>query len=425
MKKFKFAAAIILIITYTIFTQLTYAYASAAPIPLAGVTAMVIGGSTYLANNYLFDSNNNTSEGKTLKKEVDFSNEEFIKKLQEKLENHRKEKGVQAISMTIGYKGKFKDFYSGKINNQTNADSIDSNSVFEIAGVSKLYISVLALKLEVEGKLNIEDKIGDYFKDKYPAWKNITIKQLLNMTSGIPNYYYFDNKSYSGIRKNPWSLDELVKLVDQKLDFTPGKKRQSSDTGYVIAEMIIKEVTSNTTIHKNMEKEIFRPLGLKHTLYNYDTNLEYTEYFNNKAINIKILESKEDQDSYNNMVRGYYYKDKANQDVTNCEMVSYNAARGMVSTTNDTAVFIRSIFNGFLPQKQFEEITSLDSDSSWGEGVWADISENNGYNHAYAYIQSKDIVISIATNTVYTICEKSKKDIENLLKEIITLINGD
>ena len=98
---------------------------------------------------------------------------------------------------------------------------------------------MLLLQLEAEGKLSINDTLGKWLP-QYPAWRNITIKQLLDMTSGIPDYAGQPAYASAVAAGAGFSAARLVGYVAGAVT---GDVWNYSDTNYILAQMVIEKVT--------------------------------------------------------------------------------------------------------------------------------------------------------------------------------------
>jgi D-alanyl-D-alanine carboxypeptidase len=126
---------------------------------------------------------------------------------------------------------------------------ITPDNLFEIGSNTKAFTSSIILQLEAAGKLSIEDPLGK-FLPQYPAWKNVTIHRLLDMTSGIPSYDNTD-AMMSAYAAHPYAKYSLAQLVAYVYPTTPGAPKPTSgysysNTNYILSEMIIEKVTGKS-----------------------------------------------------------------------------------------------------------------------------------------------------------------------------------
>jgi D-alanyl-D-alanine carboxypeptidase len=141
---------------------------------------------------------------------------------------------------------------------------------FKIASVTKTYTATVVLQLVGEGKLSLDDTVERRLPGVVPNGRRITIRQLLNHTSGL--FDFEDDPRYlkpylSGNFGFHWAPRQLVRMaVSHKSLFAPGARWSYSNTNYVVAQLIIERVTGNT-IGAELKRRIFQPLELDQTSY--------------------------------------------------------------------------------------------------------------------------------------------------------------
>src|SRR4051794_20229833 len=116
--------------------------------------------------------------------------------------------------------------------------AVDSNAVWQIGSNTKAFTSVVLLQLEAEHRLSIDDTLGRWLP-AYRGWRDVTIKRLLNMTSGIPTY----DESPAFLRAlaaNPDRYFSARRLVAFARAGTPTHGYSYSNTNYILAELIIE-----------------------------------------------------------------------------------------------------------------------------------------------------------------------------------------
>jgi D-alanyl-D-alanine carboxypeptidase len=118
---------------------------------------------------------------------------------------------------------------------------VSSSALWQIGSNTKAFTAVMLLQLEAEGKLSINDPLGKWLP-QYPAWRGITIKRLLDMTSGIPDYT--DQPAFLRARADaPDRHFSAARLVSYVAGAVTGDLWNYSNTNYLLAQMIIERVT--------------------------------------------------------------------------------------------------------------------------------------------------------------------------------------
>ncbi|KIX22928.1 beta-lactamase [Flavobacterium sp. 316] len=156
-----------------------------------------------------------------------------------------------------------------------------SDYKFNIGSITKEFSAVALLQLKEKGKLELNDKISKFFPE-LPKWSNeVTIKDLLRYTSGIPNV------NWKKIKSNKDIFEDL-KLIDT-LDFKPGTKYDYNNNNIFLRQFIVEKITGED--YRNyVSKHIFKPYKM--------SSAEITPIENEKNIakgfNSKLIEDKPD-----------------------------------------------------------------------------------------------------------------------------------
>lgn len=170
-----------------------------------------------------------------------------------------KSSGVPSASVAIVRDGKivFTKAYGDQ--GPGIAKGPDAKAKYQIASISKQFTAAAILLLEEEGKLSLDDRVSKWVPDITGA-DRISIRQLLSHTAGIQDYWPQDY-DFAAMEKPVTPRDILDRWAKKPLDFEPGTAWQYSNTGYVVAGMII-EKASGMKLLDYLQKKIFKPLGM-------------------------------------------------------------------------------------------------------------------------------------------------------------------
>lgn len=148
---------------------------------------------------------------------------------------------------------------------------INSESTFQLASVSKQFTAAAIMQLKEKNKLKLTDSVNAYFPD-FP-YKNITIRNLLNHTSGLPKYFWVAEHEWKE-NKPPTNKDlmEVLPISKAQRFFKPGRNFDYSNTGYFVLASIIEKITG-ISFNQYLQKNIFEPLNMKNSyVYSYQND---------------------------------------------------------------------------------------------------------------------------------------------------------
>ena len=135
-----------------------------------------------------------------------------------------------------------------------------------LASVSKAFNGATALSLVTRQVLSLEDTVGKWRPDLPREWASITLRQLLNHTSGIPNYTKekaFTDALLASLLVAPSPVQLLSYIEKPKPSFTPGTKYAYSNSDNVIVGLMI-EAATGSSYERALHSQVAAPFGLSH-----------------------------------------------------------------------------------------------------------------------------------------------------------------
>jgi len=143
-----------------------------------------------------------------------------------------------------------------------NRVPVRDSTVFEIGSISKQFVAAAALLLVQEGRLSLDDPIHRHLADLPSEWLGVTVRQLLNHTSGIPDYEEIQTYEAYRFRFTP---EEIIRVAHSRpMDFAPGQGYYYSNTGYFLLSLIVERIEGKP-LGDVLHARIFAPLGMLQT----------------------------------------------------------------------------------------------------------------------------------------------------------------
>ncbi|GAB3256769.1 serine hydrolase domain-containing protein [Kineosporia babensis] len=140
---------------------------------------------------------------------------------------------------------------------------------FEIGSNTKTFMSALTLQLVDQGKVELDSSIEKYLPGVVPNGANITVRMLLNHTSGLFSYTG-DEAFAEGLYSDPervWTPEELLEVAfAHDPNFAPGQDWSYSNTNYTLIGLLLEKKTGKS-LADLVQQRIVKPLGLKNTYY--------------------------------------------------------------------------------------------------------------------------------------------------------------
>jgi D-alanyl-D-alanine carboxypeptidase len=243
--------------------------------------------------------------------------------------------GDRTIRLTSGY---------GNLKTKTPIRATDR---FRIGSITKTFVATVVLQLVGEGRLRLTDSVERWLPGLVPNGRAITVRQLLNHTSGL--FSYDEDREFLAeaerdlLRK--WTPRELVAIATaHEPHFAPGAGWSYSGTGYIVLGLIVEKASGNS-LGSELRRRIFAPLRLQATSLPSAPRIA------------------------GRYAHGYYLRPLEDVSVESPSLAW--AAGALVSNADDLAVFFRALLRGRLlsPKLLRAMETTLESGAGAGHGL--------------------------------------------------------
>jgi D-alanyl-D-alanine carboxypeptidase len=332
------------------------------------------------------------------------------------------QEGVSGIAASVGLGDSIAiEAFAGSVGNGNNDPAVSQSTLFQIGSVTKSMTAAVLLKLEAAGKLTLDDTVAKWLpsSDYEAAWKDASIRRLLNMTSPIPTYSETEAMSQIWIREPQRVLGaaELVGLARTKGLPTPAAWFYSN-TNYILAGLIAAKA-GGKALPALMRELLFQPLGLDSTFYEETTYPDTVTarlahgYFMNPECS-----------EYQPKCTSAWNLPLMGHDMRPLSLSWAQAAGGAIANARDVGRWARAIFKGRVvpPQQQIEWQTLVSqrtgqtiADVSAGDPggfalglgramrgqdkLWFYQGTTLGYRTLYVWFEAEDLMITVQTNS--------------------------
>ncbi|MFD8630982.1 serine hydrolase domain-containing protein [Streptomyces sp. NPDC059533] len=243
---------------------------------------------------------------------------------------------------------------------------------FRAGSVTKTFTAAVVLQLAAEGKVDLNRPVQDYLPGLLPGFEPVTVRQLLNYTSGLqsadgPGDTFQDEYAHRFDLVDPHAL--IANAVAKGPEFRPGEKQRYSNIHYTVLGELIEKLTG-TTYEKAVGDRIIKPLGLRHTSFPARTQNRIPGPYNHG------YQAVVGADGSRTLV-----------DVSEWNSSSNWAAGDLMSTTADLERFTTALFAGrVVPKTQLEEMFTV-----------PDVADAENGGHAVQTAGMKEFVLPDGT----------------------------
>ncbi len=293
------------------------------------------------------------------------------------------EEKISGLQFVVVYKGKVAMSRSYGLADVDAKKPVTKDTSFEIASVSKPLVATAVMMLIEQDKVKLDDPIGKYVKEMPLAWINVSVRNLLSHTSGIPEYR--SGEFYIRHRMEETPFTEITKNMATDMVFDAGDHFSYSNTNYVLLGKLIEGVTGKPYTDF-LKANIFEPLGMSATGF---------------------VGSKEHCSGYTALTRGF----AANKD---CSLAWAGPGASIVSNAEDMAKFDGALDSNKLVKRStlvqmFQptptKLGVIDYGLGWqaekfnGSVVGMHAGKMNGFSSMYIRLLNERISVILLSNS--------------------------
>jgi D-alanyl-D-alanine carboxypeptidase len=220
--------------------------------------------------------------------------------------------------------------------------AVTPETVFPIASVTKSFTAAGIMRLVEDGRLRLDDTVGEVLPDYTGPGRRATIHHLLNHTSGIPSYTRTASPYWDAVDRDRTNAEMLALFAAEPLEFEPGSDFRYNNSGYYLLGRIIERVSGNS-YGEFVAAALGRPAGLEHTALCYD-----------------VAAAADRANGYESRIRGPV-------PAATVSLRAHEAAGALCSTPRDLVRWVRALDQGrAVTATSYARMTAVSASSSLG-----------------------------------------------------------
>jgi D-alanyl-D-alanine carboxypeptidase len=267
---------------------------------------------------------------------------------------------VSGMAVGVGRNGMVLFARGYGLRDRANGLPVTAGTIFPVGSITKQFTSTCVMLLVQQGKVRLDSPVAQYLPNA-PHAREITVRELLDQTSGLPDYLE-DKTLYAaivaGTTKNETKAQFVALINGAPLHFKPGTKWEYSNTNYALLGLLIEKV-SGQPYERFVTDNILNPLDLRNTLF-------LTTFVPNRP----------------DVTQGYNYVKNAFVAVRNYDMSWGNAAGALASTVSDLIRWDGAFYGGKVISPESVKIATT---APAGIPVIASKTPKNNIGQGYAF----------------------------------------
>jgi CubicO group peptidase (beta-lactamase class C family) len=175
--------------------------------------------------------------------------------------------GIPGTAVAVVYQGRTELVRAYGLASLEFGVPADQDTLFQLASISKVFTGIAVVRLAEKGEFSLEDPIGKHVHNLPADWARTPIKNLLNHTSGLPDFFGGLEWAPAALEGKLNSFDAALASVSRKpREFSPGDHWKYNQTGYALVGKLI-EATTGSAFESYVLDNVIRPAGMQTAAY--------------------------------------------------------------------------------------------------------------------------------------------------------------